>query len=347
MNHIKTAILLVCLSTQVSLPVSAFSIRDLLGMGEEENRTEVLPSDGSEADAAGAQGQDATNWAKSNRPEAAAKVNLVLIKRLLANLGPAQRSALLADDATFNQFIRQEASNLSVIAAAQANKVQEDANTAFLMQRGADNILREIYLKKLIDAKLPEGFPSEQQVREYFDKNQEKFVIAERVHVWQIFFPVDEGMDEKAVTALRKRVNAIAQDIRKNKIDFNSAAIKYSQHAPSNTNGGYMGLIKTADLKPGIKTALLESAEGKISQALTTDTGIHIVKRGAIVPARKVSFEQGKAQIRTLLTKQVRAQLRKAIFEQAASTYPVDLSDNKIEEWRLRLRTNLEIPASK
>jgi len=107
-----------------------------------------------------------------------------------------------------------------------------------------------------------------------------------------------------------------------------------------------MGLIKTADLKADIKKVVLELAEGKISRALTTDTGVHIVKRGVIVPERKVSLEEGRQQIKNLLLKQVRTQLRKAIFEQAAKTYPVEISNNKIEEWRLRLRTNLAAPAS-
>ena len=108
-----------------------------------------------------------------------------------------------------------------------------------------------------------------------------------------------------------------------------------------------MGLIKSSDLKPDIKKTLLSLAEGKISSALTTDTGIHVVKRGAIVPERKISLEEGKTQIRQLIINQVRGQLRTAVFEQASKTYPVELSDNKIEEWRLRLKTNLENPATK
>ena len=348
MKYIKRVILIFCCLTTAALPASAISIRSLLGLDEEESKTGEAPSNKPATEPAKAAKQSTVeNWAKSTYPEAIAKIDLAMVKQLIANLNSTQRTALLADEATFNQFVWKEANNLSVISAARANNVQQDANTAFLMQRGADNILREIYLKKLIDTKLPEGFPNDQQIQEYFDKNQEKFVIAERVHVWQIFLPVSGSMDEKAVVALRKKVNAIAQDIKKGKIDFNSAAIKYSKHTPSNANGGYMGLIKTADLKPDIKKVLLPLEEGKISQALTTDTGIHIVKRGAIVPERKVRLEEGKAQIRTLLIKQVRAQLRKAIFEQAAKTYTVELPDNKIEEWRLRLKTNLEEPGSK
>lgn len=339
-------VLFFCLTAMATLPVSAVSIRSLLGLDEEESKTEDASSNkgGAETVDTAAQAVGA-NWAQSNQSDAAATIDLALIKQLMANLEPAQRSALLENDASFKQFIHQEANNLSVISAAKANKVQEDANAVFLMQRGADNILREIYLNKLIDAKLPSGFPSDQQVQEYFDKNQDKFVIAERVHIWQIFFPVNESMDAKAIAALRIKADALAQDIRKGKIDFNSAAIKFSEHQPSKVNGGYMGLINTAELLPGIQAALLKMEEAQISQALTTDTGIHIIKRGAIVPERKVTLDEGRVQIRTLLTNQVRAQLRAAIFEQAAKTYPLDLPDSKIEEWRLRLRTNLEAPA--
>ncbi len=331
----------------ISLPVNAISIRGLLGLDDEESTAEEQSTNKDGAEANKAVSKDAgDNWAKTNKPAASTKVNLALVRRLMANLEPAQRNALVEDETAFNQFISQEANNLSVISAAHANKIQDDSNTAFLMRRGADNILREVYLNKLIGNKLPKDFPSDEQVQEYYDNNKANFIIAERVHVWQVFFPVNEGMDDKAVTALKKDAEAVAQDLKKEKTTFANAAIEHSRHAPSNVNGGYMGLIKTADLKPELKKELLSLGEDKISNVLTTDTGLHIVKRGAMVAERKISLEEGRPQIRTLLINQVRAQLRKAIYEQAGKTYPVELSDNKIEEWRLRLKTNLDAPAA-
>jgi parvulin-like peptidyl-prolyl isomerase len=346
MKSIKYIVLLVSLMATISMPVSAISIRGLLGLDEDESETEEAASkDNAKSASQSSQAAD-ENWAKS-KPAANSTIDLALVRRLMANIDSTQRSALLADEAVFKQFIQQQANNLSVIAAAQANKVGEDSNTAFLMQRGADNILREIYLNKLIELKLPKDFPSDEQVREYFDNNKDKFVIAERMHVWQVFFPVNDTMDEKAIKQSRKTASAVAEDIKKGKIDFAGAAIKYSKHSPSNANGGYMGLINTADLKPGLKKELLELGERKVSEVLTTDTGLHIVKRGSIVSERKVTLEESRPQIRTLLINQVRAQLRKAIFEQAAKTYPVELSPNKVEEWRLRLKTNLDAPTAK
>ena len=262
------------------------------------------------------------------------------IQNIFANLSADQRRTYLADEAAFMKIVKQEADNLSVLEAAKVNKIQADAKIAFLMQRGAENILRESYLNKLIANKIPADFPSEQQMKEYYEKNKDKFVIGERVHVWQIYLLTNEDMDKKAITKIEKQAETIVKEIKQGKLNFQAASIKYSEHDQSKANGGYMGLIKVSELKPGIDKPLLALAHGEISKPVNTETGVHILKRGAIVPAQDVSYAQIQGQIKSLLLKQARAQLRIAIYNQARSTYPVELKDNKVEEWRLRLRTN-------
>lgn len=342
MKYLQSTLLLLILAALITVPVSAISIRGLLGLDDEEEKAAESTKTTVEEAATPARTQS-SNWARTKGP-GEDEVNLELIKRLLMNLGPGKGREVLSDEKAFAQLVQQEARNHSVLTAARQNKLEDDENTVFLMRRGAENILREIYLNRLIAEKLPKDFPSEAQIREYYDKNPQAFVLPEKVHVWQVFFNVSEDMDEKAVTALKQEANGIADRIRSKKISFNDAAVKHSQHLQSSANGGYMGLIKSSDLKPGIKASILELPEGQVSKALTTDTGIHVVKRGAIVPERKIGFEQGKAQIRNLLVTQVQNQLRQAIYEQAAKTYPVEIPGNKIEEWRLRLKTNLDAP---
>ncbi len=340
MKNISHVVLLSFLAILLALPAHAVSIRSLLGLDDEEEAAEETQQQAAKKEAAAAPSKTSNNWAQSKQPG----VDLDLVKRLLLNLEPGKGREIIANEEAFAQFVRQEVNNYSVLSAARANKLDEDANTNFLMQRGAENILREIYLNRLIREKLPKDFPSQEQVKEYYDKNKDKLVTPERVHVWQVFWPVTDDMDEKAVAALNKKANDIADQIRKNKLSFSDAAAKHSKHRQSNSNGGYMGLINSSDLKPEIKKSILELGEGKISKALTTETGIHVVKRGAIVAPRQISLEEGEVQVRNLLVNQVRAQLRKAIYEQAAKTYPLEISDNKIEEWRLRLKTNVDAP---
>jgi len=335
------------LSTSVS--VSAFSIMEFLGIGTDET--------GKDTETITEQKQDSST---SNKPTADKKANeqpkqdesnasttlkarleLSDLQKTLSVLDENQRKQVLADEKVFSDFVKQEAGNASVLIAARANKVQESEKTLILAQRGVDNIVRELYLNQLLASKIPTDFPTDEQVQEYYDQNKEKFVIEERIHVWQIYLPISEGTSKKEIELLKKRAESIVNDLNKKKMDFSAAANKYSMHEASRLSGGYMGLIKVSDLKPEIKDAIKTLKQGNISSPIKTDDGIHILKRGAIVPKQDVTLEQTKSKIKELLRKQLNIQIRQAVFKQASITYPIDdLEDNKIEEWRLKLRTN-------
>jgi parvulin-like peptidyl-prolyl isomerase len=226
------------------------------------------------------------------------------------------------------------------LIAARANKINRSEKTLILAQRGVDNIVRELYLNQLLASKIPADFPTDEQVQEYYDKNKDKFVIEERIHTWQIFLPVGEGMSKKDIELLKKKAESITNNLRKKKTDFASAANKHSKHEASRLSGGYMGLIKISELKPEIKAAIKTLKQGDISKPIKTDDGIHILKRGAIVPEQDITLEQVRPKVTELMIKQLRIQIRQAVFKQAGITYSVDLDDKKMEEWRLKLRTN-------
>ncbi|MFQ5660582.1 MAG: peptidylprolyl isomerase [Gammaproteobacteria bacterium] len=326
--------------------VAALSIREILGLDDKESATTDTAAANAPAAVEEKRDNKKTDAADPNRArpgaaETAPGLEFTDIEQIFANLNAGQKRTYLQDEATFKRFIHQQAGNLSVLTAARANHVDKDTNTIYLMQRGAESMLRESYLSKLITSKLPADFPTEQQVRDYYDKNREKFVLEQRVHVWQIFLQTGKDMDAKKIAGLENKAKSIIREIKQGKLDFAAAALKYSEHEPSRVNGGYMGLLKVSELKPGIDKPLMALAEGKISQPVKTDSGIHILKRGAIIPRQEIAFATLQPQIAALLKKQAVAQLRQAIYDQAEKSYPVDLKDKKIEEWRLRLRTNI------
>jgi parvulin-like peptidyl-prolyl isomerase len=312
----------------VSHQAGAISIREMLGLEDKEKEKEAQP-----ADAGGA----AQNWAVQDAGKQPLVMNYADIQKVVANLSARQKENLLDDPEKFKQMVHQEANNMSMLSAARANKIDTDANTQFLMRRSAENVLREAYLAKLIASKLPADFPTEQQVRDYFDKNESSFFLGERVHVWQIFLKTDAGLSDAQVAAIEQRLKTLRRELLDDKIDFADAAMQYSQHPASRSMGGYMGLVKVAELKPELSKPLLALPEGELSEPLRSDTGWHILKRGNVVPKQEVSFDQVKTQIHDLLLKQARNQLRQAVYDQAAKTYPVELQDATLEEWRLKL----------
>ena len=91
---------------------------------------------------------------------------------------------------------------------------------------------------------------------------------------------------------------------------------------------------------PEIKDVLLKLKEGEISKAVESESGIHILKRGKILDEESLELSQVEPQIRNLLINQANKQLRNAIYTQARKEFPQDIPDKKLEEWRLRLKTN-------
>ncbi|MGH8119427.1 MAG: hypothetical protein ACRESK_02305, partial [Gammaproteobacteria bacterium] len=98
------------------------------------------------------------------------------LQRTLDLVDQNQRSVLLEDEESFRNFVKKEATNKSIYAAAQANKIDQNEKNLLIARRGAENILREIYLKQLIASKIPQDFPSEEQITTYYEKNRDKFV---------------------------------------------------------------------------------------------------------------------------------------------------------------------------
>lgn len=326
----------------------AFSLKELLGMEDEATTTEqpkgeLMETPVPETPAARVEtGQD---WGKPSGAVTKTPFELSGLQRILENVDSGQRAAVLADEATFKRFVQSETDAASLLQAARANNLQQDPDVTFLMQRGSENILREVYLNRLVTSKIPAGFPTEEQMRQYFEQNKAKLVIPERVQAWQIFFPIEKNADAKAKAAVGQKADAVARDLAQNKITFAEAAQKYSGHEASRQKGGDMGPVSVSDLKPEIKQALLALPEGQVSSPLKTDAGVHIVKRGARTAAQPLEYEAIKDQIRPLMLKQANAQLRNAILKQARETYPVEVDAKKVEEFRLRLRTDLA-PAS-
>ncbi|MBL1140578.1 MAG: hypothetical protein HND53_00935 [Proteobacteria bacterium] len=340
LKNIKTlsAILFIGLIFIVSQTsqVAAISVKELLGLEktEPEEKKKTISSQ-KESKGKGDWAQTANNNATQNQ-----QVDLDYVSLLIANMNGQERSKILEDSNLFKQVIESEANNQSTVSAAIANKVEQDRNVEFLMRRGAENILREAYLNRLVASKLPENFPSNEQISEYFESNKQQFVVPERIHVWQIFFKKSEKADAKEIAALKKKANKIISDIKKGNTDYSNIALSQSEHEQSKALGGYMGLLKTGDLLPEMKGPLLKLKEGELSKPVESESGIHILKRGKILQAETLELSQVKPQIRQLLVKQANTQLRSAIFTQARKEYPQDISDKKLEEWRLRLKTN-------
>ena len=320
---------------------TAFSLREFFGLDKPEVVAETTAQKPAPQPVAKKDPPVATQPGKNAANDTTYDLNFSELQQIVSVIDQDQRKVILGDETAFKNFVKNEAANKSVLSAAHANKIDQNARNQFIVKRGEDNIIREIYLRQLIASKIPADYPSEEKIREYYDKNKDKFVIGERVQVWQIFLAKPENADKKEIELLKKQAETIITEISKGKMDFSTAAKKYTNPQSGKYNGGYMGLVNVNELKPEIKGPLLALAPDKLSSPIETDKGIHIFKRGNILPKQELGYNEVKDRIANTLKKQLQNQLRRAVYKQAAETYPVDINDKTLEEWRLKLRTNL------
>ena len=266
------------------------------------------------------------------------------IKSLLKMVPLERREAILNDADAFKKFVQLEAANQSLLNAARANKFEVNPLVQSLMRRGAERVLAETYLNQVIRSNLPKDFPTDKQVRDYYDQNKAKFQTPERVHLWQIFLPVAKDAKKSEEAAVRKQAEGLVRDMRKHKLDFGTAAEQYSKNQPSRLNGGYMGLTAMADLVPAVRSKVVAMKADEISDPIRTDDGYHIVKRGPTVVAQSLAFEDIRREVKQLLVREAVAKVRQAVIKKVKETYPVSVNTSNLEQWRGKLRK--ETPAA-
>lgn len=334
---------LLTIAVVASHAACALSIKEFFGIGtdkvEEKAPQEQEQKDMDSKIVAAIKSDKAPDKAP-DKATAKAQLRLHDLQQILMILDAGQRRQILSDEKVFREFVQQEADNISVLMAAQENDIGKSDKARILSHRASDGILRQLYFNQLLGPIIKDYSPTEQQVQAYYDNNKEQFTITERMHVWQIFIPITADMSEKQVAALQKQAESVSTDLRKKKTDFATMANKYSGHQASRLSGGYMGLVKTLELKPEIKALLSKLKPEEISNPVKTSDGIHILRRGTVVSAQHIELTQVKPKIVELVREQLGLQNKQAILQKARRDHPVDLTDEGIEEWRLRLRTN-------
>lgn len=284
------------------------------------------------------------NWANTTADniEYTKPLDFEHITLLVANMNANERERILADQNLFKQVIESEANNRSTLMSAASNQLNQHPNVKFMMERNADNMLLEFYLNLLIKRKLPEEFPSNEQIIAYYESNKEtQFTFPLRARIWQIFLSKPKDVSETEILELQQKAEEIVSKIKKGTNDFSNLAVSQSQHEQSKSRGGYMGVMEVDGLLPEIKEHILKSKVGEVSDPIETDSGLHIIKRGTILAEETIVFEQVEDQIRQILIKQTGMQLKNAIFDQARKDYPQQISESIIEDWWLKLKDEI------
>lgn len=166
-------------------------------------------------------------------------------------------------------------------------KLKEETAKKNLTQKELDQFVVDLMtIQLLYDEITGKVTASDEEARDFYNKNQDKFKTPEQVKASHILVKTEE--EAKKVLA----------EVKAAPDKFGELAKKYSTDPGSKDNGGDLGFFGRGQMvEPFEKTAFTLNP-GQISDAVKSDFGFHIIKVAEKKPAVQTEFEKAKEQAR-------------------------------------------------
>jgi peptidyl-prolyl cis-trans isomerase C len=155
--------------------------------------------------------------------------------------------------------------------------------------------LISLILKKEVEDKAK---VDDAEVKEFFDKNADKFTIGTKIRASHILVETED------------QAKKIRERIRKGE-SFEKLAETFSKDKGSASKGGDIGYFGSGQMVPEFERAVMGLKTNEISEPVKTRFGYHIIKLADVAKGETASFEQSKEPIR----KQLLAEKQKGLID--------------------------------
>ena len=143
--------------------------------------------------------------------------------------------------------------------------------------------------------------PSQADIRQYYEENQEQFKSGERLRVAHIVKYVNWQTDEQTAYEAISR----AYEELKNGTAFEVVVDKYTDCADS---GGDLGFVVRGQMVEEFEDVIFNLGAGQVSDIFRTRFGFHIAKVYSREPATVAAFEDVKSRVTELVKEKMRSE---------------------------------------
>lgn len=176
-------------------------------------------------------------------------------------------------------------------------------------------------------------------VRRFYETNDAAFrnpELARASHILFAFKDLKTGLplsaDEK--TAKRAKAEAVLDRARKGE-DFATLAMTFSEDPGVKENKGEYRFARAKDdprraMVPEFEAAAFSMQTNQVSDLVTTDYGLHIIKLHEIIPAKKVDFQEVQGRIEDHLKQAALDKEMPKYFAQLKKDAGVEISDERL-----------------
>ncbi len=188
---------------------------------------------------------------------------------------------------------------------------EDQFKRAMLMQGVNEEQVRKSIGDSLLYQKVLEGAmkdvppPADADMQKYYEDNPQYFQAPEMVHAAHILLKTGPAATPEQKAEIRKKLEAIRAEIEGKKITFAEAA-KQSDDKSNADKGGDLGSFPRGQMVKPFEEAAFSTKPGTISGVVETEYGFHLINVIELKPARKLTFEESKQDIRGFLIEKSR-----------------------------------------
>jgi len=245
------------------------------------------------------------------------------VERLLQALPEAERTAVKADRASLDAWLRQRLTSEALLRDARAKGWADRPEVKAQIDAAVREVSARIVSSSYLDSvsQVPAGFPSDAELKAAYEQGKANFNLPAAYRVAQIYLATPER-DAAAIAKVRDEAAALAREARAG--DFAAVARARSQDARSAERGGEVDTLPLARVLPALRDTIAKLKVGEVSEPVQAEAGFHVVKLLGIQPARTATLDEMAPQLRAALRQQRQQQLVQAFLAQLAP--PAQLS---------------------
>ncbi len=198
------------------------------------------------------------------------------IKPIIEAQPPEARRQLAADPAQLERMVKNELVRKAVLAEAKQKGWDKRPELQPLMERARDQVIVGAYVSNV--ARPAEGYPSEEELKQFYETNKAQLQAPAQYQIAQIFLPAPEGTDKARADEAARKINDLGARLAKSAGDFARLAKENSAHKESAEKGGEIGWIGEDQMVAEIRRAVVKMNKGNISPPVKSAAGWHLIK---------------------------------------------------------------------
>ena len=141
---------------------------------------------------------------------------------------------------------------------------------------------------------------SDDDLRQYYSQHGTDYQLPERIKAQHILFKT-QGKKPEEIEAIRKKAQGVLDRVKKGE-DFSQLAKEFSEDPDSAPKGGDLGLVPRGLMRPEIEKIAFNLNPGQVSDLVTSPLGFHIIKVNSKEPPSQRPFGDVKEVVRSIVT---------------------------------------------